>query len=305
MKAQSGLRETILTRLPLYRRGKVRDLYHLGDRLLIVATDRISAFDVVLPTPIPDKGKILTALSLFWFRFLDSFSRHHLLSTEVEELPLIPEEKNLLQGRVMVVKKAQRIDVECVVRGYLAGSGWREYQTKGEISGIKLPSGLLEAEQLPIPIFTPAIKAETGHDYNISEGELRKKLGSWLTNFLKEKSLILYQKAAEYARSRGIIIADTKFEFGFWKDDVILIDELLTPDSSRFWAVEDYHPGSSPRSFDKQYVRDYLESLNWNKLPPAPELPPEVVEKTQEKYREAYQRITGWEWTLETGKSEM
>lgn len=303
MKSQSGLRETFLTRLPLYRRGKVRDLYLLGDQLLIVATDRISAFDVVLSTPIPEKGKILTALSLFWFRFLDSFSQHHLLSTEVEELPLTPEEKNLLRGRTMVVKKAQRIDVECVVRGYLAGSGWREYQTTGKICGIKLPSRLQEAERLPVPIFTPAIKAETGHDYNISEGELRKEIGTRLTNFLKEKSLILYQKAAEYACSRGIIIADTKFEFGFWQKEIILIDELLTPDSSRFWAVEDYHPGSPPRSFDKQYVRDYLESLSWNKLPPAPQLPPEVVEKTREKYQEAYQRITGREWNPETGKS--
>ncbi len=280
---------TDLKSLKLFKRGKVRDIYDLGDKLLIVATDRISAFDVVIPSGIPQKGRILTALSLFWFDFCQDIIANHLIPLSLTFLP--EQERKLLEGRAMLVKKANPILVECVVRGYLSGSAWKEYQSHGSVCGIKLPPGLQEAEKLPEPIFTPSTKAQTGHDVNITFDELQNLVGTELASKLRQVSLKIYLKASGYAEERGIIIADTKFEFGTGEGEVMLIDELLTPDSSRFWSKEEYEPGKSQPSFDKQFVRDYLNGLKWDKTPPAPELPPEVIEETSRKYLEACNRL--------------
>jgi len=277
--------------LPLFKRGKVRDIYELDGHLLFIATDRISAFDVVLPTPIPFKGKVLTALSLFWFEFLKDIIPNHTRSIPLP--PQLDPYKSILEGRYMVGIKTKPIPIECVVRGYLFGSAWKEYQEKGEVCGIKLPPNLKLAEKLPSPIFTPSTKAETGHDINITIEEMEKMVGKETAEFLISKSLAIYEKASAYAEERGIIIADTKFEFGLHDGEIILIDEVLTPDSSRFWDAELYEPGKNQPSFDKQFVRDYLESINWDKTPPAPPLPPEVVEGTSQRYLIAYRRLTG------------
>jgi phosphoribosylaminoimidazole-succinocarboxamide synthase len=293
--------------LPLLARGKVRDIYDLGENLLIVATDRISAFDVVLPTGIPDKGLVLTQLSAFWFELTGDIVPNHFIqvvdSTRVAGTDAeLPRE---MIGRAMVVRKAERIDVECVVRGYITGSGWKDYQREGEVSGIALPPNLKESQELFEPIFTPTTKAEEGHDLPITYEKVADLAGERGANAVRLRSLAIYRYGRDYARERGIIIADTKFEFGWLRseaesasggdDEVILIDECLTPDSSRFWPADKYKSGGPQPSFDKQYVRDYLEDIAWNKAPPAPELPPEVVERTAEKYREAFQRLTGRE----------
>ncbi len=285
------------TNLPrLFRRGKVRDTYDLGERLLMVATDRISAFDVVLPTGIPGKGEVLTRLSAYWFGTTAPVVPNHFLrladGTAADDLPfLLPPE---LVGRSMMVRKAERIEVECVVRGYLAGSAWQEYQeTGGRVSGLRLPPGLVESDQLPEPIFTPTTKEETGHDQPLTYEQLVASVGPVAASAMRLRSLALYGYAAQYARQRGIIIADTKFEFGRLGDEIIVIDELLTPDSSRFWPADQYQPGRPQPSFDKQYVRDWLTQGGWDRNPPAPPLPPDVVRRTAEKYREAYRRLTG------------
>jgi phosphoribosylaminoimidazole-succinocarboxamide synthase len=288
--------ETTLAEFKLVRRGKVRDVYAVNeDRLLIVATDRISAFDSVSPTPIERKGEVLTALSCFWFARLAHIVPNHLITTEIEEMPeVIRGHASELRGRSMLVRRTDVFPVECVVRGYLSGSGWKDYQRTGEVCGHKLPSGLRDSEQLAASIFTPATKAETGHDENISEQQMVSIVGSDVTELLRDVSLRLYQEASEYARSRGIIIADTKFEFGRdHKGRIILIDEVLTPDSSRFWPLDSYEVGKSQASFDKQYVRDYLERLSWDKQPPAPPLPPEVAQATTARYLEAYELLVG------------
>ena len=280
--------------LPLFGRGKVRDTYDLGDRLLMVATDRISAFDAIMPNGIPDKGRVLTLLSAFWFGRTREIIPNHLISIETADLPeSLGAMAEALAGRFMLVRKAKRLDFECVVRGYLAGSGWADYQRTGAVCGVKLPTGLRQADELPEPIFTPATKAETGHDINISLDEMKNSVGEDLGQAIADVSIAIYRAAAAYALDRGIIIADTKMEFGLLGDQLILIDELLTPDSSRFWAVGDYAPGGSPPSFDKQYVRDWLERSGWDKLPPAPALPDEVVAGTASRYREAYEWLTG------------
>jgi phosphoribosylaminoimidazole-succinocarboxamide synthase len=281
--------------LTLKGRGKVRDIYDLGDKLLIVATDRISAFDVVMPNPIPDKGRVLTQLSKFWFELTKDIISNHVISTEVEDFPqeCQPYREHLM-GRAMLVVKADPLPVECVVRGYLSGSGWEEYQRTGEVCGIGLPKGLLESSRLEEPIFTPATKAEVGlHDENITFERMEKIVGKGMAHQLKSLSLAIYKKARDFAEQRGIIIADTKMEFGKKDGELLLIDELLTPDSSRFWPKSEYRPGGSQRSFDKQFLRDYLLSLRWDKSPPAPPLPEEIIQKTREKYLEAYQRIVG------------
>jgi phosphoribosylaminoimidazole-succinocarboxamide synthase len=288
------LLETNLPGVKLFSRGKVRDVYELGDKLLVVATDRLSAFDVVMREGIPDKGRVLTQLSRFWFDLIKDEIRHHFITAQVADYP--PELHpfaDQLEGRSMLVEKARTFPIECVVRGYLAGSGWKEYRTSGSVCGIKLPAGLKEASRLERPIFTPSTKAQTGHDENITWEETVARIGEGAAEKLRDLSLRLYSKGREYGESRGIIIADTKFEWGLKDDQVILIDEMLTPDSSRFWPQQDYAPGKPQPSFDKQFVRDYLESLHWNKQPPPPPLPPEVVEKTSEKYREAYRLLTG------------
>lgn len=282
--------------LQLYRRGKVRDMYDLGDRLLMVASDRISAFDVVLPEAIPDKGRVLTQLSRYWFEITRDVVPNHLISTSVEDLPSeLQPHQEVLRDRFMLVRKAERIDVECVVRGYLAGSGWAEYRRAGTVCGAPLTSGLVESDRLSEPIFTPAAKVDDGHDENISFDHMSSLIGSDLANDLRAKSLALYARAEGIARTRGLIIADTKFEFGIIDGEIIVIDEILTPDSSRFWAEERYEPGRSQASFDKQPLRDWLESSGWNKMPPGPPLPGDVVTETSERYREAYRRITGQE----------
>jgi phosphoribosylaminoimidazole-succinocarboxamide synthase len=287
------VRSTDVLNVPC-RRGKVRDVYDLGDRLVLVATDRISAFDVVLPTAIPDKGRVLTALSLFWFDFLGV--ENHLISTSPADMgPAFSAHADLLRGRSMLVRKTNVVPFECVVRGYLAGSGWKEYQQSGAVCGVQLPAGLKQAARLPEPIFTPATKEEAGHDVNVSFEAMAEKAGGALAEELRGRSIDVYRRAAEHAASRGIILADTKFEWGQLPDGrLILIDEVLTPDSSRFWPADEYREGTSPPSFDKQFVRDWLEA-NWDKHPPAPELPAEVVAKTREKYMEAYRRLTGRE----------
>lgn len=282
--------------LPLVARGKVRDIFDLGDSLLFVATDRISAFDCVLATGIPCKGRVLTQMSLFWFDFLQDATKNHLVTADVSQYPRkLNKYKKMLDGRSMIVEKAQMVQVECVARGYLAGSGWKEYSSGGKICGIPLPKGLMDGDQLPEPLFTPATKAITGHDVNVSFNYIAGLIGVDLAGQLRDLTLDIYTRAAAYAKERGIILADTKFEFGFIKGELALADEALTPDSSRLWPAETYKPGSAQPSYDKQYVRDYLETLRWNKKPPAPSLPDEVVRKTSEKYQEAYHRLTGKE----------
>ncbi len=283
-----------ITGLPLFKKGKVRDVYILGDRLLMVATDRISAFDVVLPTEIPDKGKILTSLSTYWFRAMEDIVHHHLLTTQVDQFPSICHRyKDKLEGRSMLVKKTSPAPVECIVRGYISGSAWKEYRERGEVCGIPLPQGLKEASRLEEPIFTPSTKAPVGeHDENITFAQMVQRVGKKKAESMRDISLAIYRRARDMAEAKGIIIADTKLEFGLENGEVILIDEILTPDSSRFWPAEGYQPGKTPDSFDKQYVRDYLLSLSWDMKAPAPALPPEVVRKTQEKYSEALRRLT-------------
>jgi phosphoribosylaminoimidazole-succinocarboxamide synthase len=286
--------ETNLSGVKLRGRGKVRDIYDLGERLLIVASDRLSAFDVVLPTPIPDKGKVLTQLSMFWFETLRDVVAHHVLSTT--EFPAeLARYEDQLRGRTMLVRKTDPLPIECVVRGYLSGSGWKDYQATGAVCGIALPAGLRESEKLPEPIFTPATKAQSGHDENISFEEAAAQMGRALAEKARATSLEIYRRATELAAARGILIADTKFEFGLDNGELIWIDEALTPDSSRFWPANGYAPGRAQPSFDKQYVRDYLERIGWGKMPPGPELPAEVVAGTSAKYREAYRRLTGRE----------
>ncbi len=277
------------------RQGKVRDIYDLGDRLLLVASDRISAFDVVMSQPIPDKGRILTRLSAFWFRHLADLAPNHLVSLEVEDFPpACRPYRELLQGRTMLARKCRPLPVECVVRGYLSGSGWAEYRQTGAVGGLPLPPGLVESQQLPEPLFTPSTKAELGtHDENISLEQMAASVGPQLAARVKDLSLNLYRRALDWAEPRGIIIADTKFEFGLADGELLLIDEALTPDSSRFWPQEDYRPGGPQKSYDKQYLRDYLESLGWNKKPPPPPLPPEVIANTRARYLQALQALTG------------
>ncbi len=286
--------ETDFVEVPLLSRGKVRDVYDLGEHLLIVVTDRLSAFDHVLPNGIPDKGRVLNMISAFWFEKTRHLVKNHLISTSTEDLPspLCPH-KESLEGRFTIAKKAQMLPVECIVRGYLSGSGWSDYQRTGSVCGIPLPDGLRESDRLPEPLFTPSTKAESGHDENISFAQAAALMGESLARRVRETSLALYNFAADYARQRGILIADTKFEFGLHEGDLILCDEVLTPDSSRFWPVDLYEPGRPQPSFDKQFVRDYLLSIRWNKEPPVPSLPGEVVAKTTAKYREAYERLTG------------
>ena len=274
--------------------GKVREIFDLGDRLLFVASDRISAFDVIMPNGIPRKGEVLTQISYFWFAQTEAFQPNHLISRANDPLPAnLQPFGGKLAGRSMIVKKVKPLAIECVVRGYLAGSGWKDYQERQSVCGIKLPPGLKNSSQLPEPLFTPATKAESGHDENISFAEAAKMVGADIAEQAKAASMKIYNFARDYARERGIIIADTKFEFGLLDGKLILIDELLTPDSSRFWPADQYQPGKSQPSFDKQFVRDYLETLDWNKTPPGPVLPPEVVAKSQAKYFEAYERLTG------------
>jgi phosphoribosylaminoimidazole-succinocarboxamide synthase len=286
--------EISIPELPLYKKGKVRDVYEIEDKLLIVASDRISAFDYVLPSLIPDKGKILTQLSKFWFDFTSLVCPNHLLTDEIDEFPpVLLKYKEILGKRSMLVHKTEVIPVECVVRGYLSGSGWKDYKATGKISGVKVPSGLREAGRLEEIIFTPATKAEEGHDQNISFKEMQKLVEPELANKVKKISLELFQKASFHALSKGIIIADTKFEFGLLKDELIVIDEIFTPDSSRFWPLASYSPGQSPPSLDKQFVRDYLESTDWDKESPPPPLPQSIIEQTSKRYLEIYSLLTG------------
>ena len=274
--------------LKLFKKGKVRDVYDLDDKILIIATDRISCFDVVLPTAIPEKGKILTQVSLFWFEHLKDVVDNHIISCSVNDLPesLAPF-KSDLEGRFVITKKCEVVPFECVVRGYISGSGWKEYKQSQSICGIKLPEGMVESQKLPEPIFTPATKAEEGHDENVDFNYMASKVGKELSQKLRDISITLYKRAAEFADQKGIIIADTKFEFGLLDGKIVLVDEILTPDSSRFWPKESYKPGGAQMSFDKQFVRDYLETLDWDKTPPGPDLPQEIVEKTKAKYEEA------------------
>ena len=286
--------ETSLPGIQFLNRGKVRDLYEVGGHLLIVATDRLSAFDVVLPTPIPDKGRVLTQLSLFWFNLLGDVIPNHVLSA-ADFPPELDAYREQLEGRTMLCQKTKPLPVECVVRGYLSGSGWKDYRATGKVCGISLPAGLRESERLPEPIFTPSTKAIAGHDENISFDEAASTIGGELAERVRAVSLEIYRRAVAFAEPRGIILADTKFEFGLVGDQLIWIDEALTPDSSRFWPADGYQPGRSQPSFDKQYVRDYLERIGWNKQPPGPDLPPDVVEATRARYREAYRQLTGHE----------
>jgi phosphoribosylaminoimidazole-succinocarboxamide synthase len=277
--------------------GKVRDIYDLGDRLLLVATDRISAYDLVLPSEIPDKGRILTALSIFWFARTQGLTANHLISDKVEDFPEVGLDPDYLRGRTLLVKKAEVIPVECIVRGYLAGSAWSEYQSAGTVCGQPQPPGLIESDRLPETIFTPSTKAAEGHDENITFAEMEKSIGAELAAKLRRISLNVYSSAAGYALTRDIIIADTKFEFGLLGGEVILIDEVLTPDSSRFWPKDEYRPGGGQPSFDKQFVRDWLDSSGWDRQPPAPELPASIVTQTSDRYIEAYEKLTGLPWS--------
>lgn len=288
------MRDNLISGLPLFKRGKVRDIYVLSDCLLIVATDRISCFDVVLPTEVPGKGKVLTALSAYWFQAMEDIAPHHMLSTDVAKFPSICHRyRDRLEGRSMLVKKAAPAPVECIVRGYLFGSAWKEYRESGRVCGIPLQKGLVECSRLAEPLFTPSTKAPVGeHDENITFAEMTERVGKKRAEKMRNICIAIYLRAREMAEERGIIIADTKLEFGVINGEIILIDELLTPDSSRFWPLEGYQTGTAPESFDKQYVRDYLLSLNWDKRPPVPFLPPEIVQKTQEKYAEALRRLT-------------
>jgi phosphoribosylaminoimidazole-succinocarboxamide synthase len=287
--------ETNLAGLRPLVRGKVRDVYEAGDFLIIVATDRLSAFDYVLPTPIPDKGRVLTQLTIFWLGLLRDVVPNHFVSANVEDYPVaFRPYRDQLEGRSMLVRRANMIEVECVARGYISGSAWKDYRRDGSICGISLPAGMRESDRLPEPVFTPATKAQSGqHDENISFETASRQIGEPLVDQLRTLTLDVYSRAASYAETRGIIIADTKFEFGFIGDQLVLADEVLTPDSSRFWPRANYQPGGPQASYDKQYVRDYLESIRWNKQPPAPALPPDVVQHTSEKYREAYRVLTG------------
>ncbi len=288
------LAKTGFTDIELFKIGKVRDVYDLKDKLLVVSTDRISCFDVVLPTCIPQKGEVLTQLSLFWFNLTKDIVDNHFISAEVSQYPKeLHKYSDVLKGRSMLVKKAKALPVECVVRGYLSGSGWAEYRKSSSICGIKLPEGLRESDKLPEPIFTPSTKEDVGHDINVSEEYVEGQLGKDITGKLKDISIAIYKKASQYAESKGIIIADTKFEFGIYEKNIILIDEVLTPDSSRFWPKDQYKPGGGQPSFDKQFVRDYLETLIWDKTPPGPELPGEIVQKTSRKYLQALTMISG------------
>ena len=288
------LLETKLPGIELHACGKVRDVYRVGEQLLIVATDRISAFDYILPTGIPDKGKVLTQLSIFWFDFLRDLTPTHFLTARLDEYPApLRAFRDQLEGRSMLVKRASMIDIECVARGYLSGSGWKEYRQHGTVCGIPLPAGLRESDKLPEPIFTPATKAQSGHDENIPFARAASLIGEDLAKQVRDLTLAIYTRAAGYAESRGIIIADTKFEFGFVEGTLVLGDEVLTPDSSRFWPADTYRAGGPQFSFDKQFVRDYLESIHWNKQPPTPTLPEDVAAKTSDKYRQAYQALTG------------
>ena len=298
MPAPTPVFETSLP-LPLWRRGKVRDVYELGDLLLIVASDRLSAFDVVLPTPIPDKGAVLTQLSRFWFEQLRGRVSDHVAPEAVEEVPELGAHAALLRGRSMLVLRTRPLPVECVVRGYLAGSGLKEYRATGTVCGIRLPAGLAEGSRLEAPIFTPATKAESGHDENIGFEQLAQIVGQRRAEQLRELSLDLYREASAHAESRGILLADTKFEFGERDGELVWIDEALTPDSSRFWPRDGWRPGGPQPSFDKQYVRDYLETLDWDKRPPGPALPGAVVEQTRARYVEAFVRLTGRAWPVE------
>jgi phosphoribosylaminoimidazole-succinocarboxamide synthase len=295
--AAAPLLETRLNGLAPHRQGKVRDIFDLGDSLLMVATDRISAFDYVLGSGIPDKGKVLTQLSAFWFARTASLVPNHLLTMDVSAYPAeMHRHADILSGRSMLVKKTNPVPIECVARGYLSGSGWKEYVATGSVCGVTLPKGLRESDRLPEPIFTPATKATTGHDINVSEADAAQHVGTALVRKLRELTLALYAIGAAHAASRGIILADTKFEFGLTANgDVILIDEVMTPDSSRYWPQDAYQPGGPQPSFDKQYVRDYLEDIRWNKQPPVPSLPDEVVQRTRDKYIEAFRRLTGKE----------
>jgi len=291
---ESVILNTELPGIERHAQGKVRDVYRVDGQLLIVATDRISAFDYILPTGIPEKGKVLTQLSIFWFDFLRDVTPTHFRTANVDEYPAaLRQFRSQLEGRSMLVKRAQMVEIECVARGYLAGSGWKEYKAQGTVCGIPLPAGLRESDRLPAPIFTPSTKAQTGHDENISYEAMCSLVGAELGARLRDITLRIYSRAAAYAETRGVIIADTKFEFGFVDGELVLGDEVLTPDSSRFWPAESYRPGGPQFSYDKQYVRDYLESIQWNKKPPAPPLPDEVAHKTSEKYRQAYQVLTG------------
>jgi phosphoribosylaminoimidazole-succinocarboxamide synthase len=298
MPATSPVFTTALKGVSVHRRGKVRDMYELGDQLLMVATDRISAYDVVLDSLIPDKGAVLTQLSAFWFTRSCDIVPNHMVSTDPATYPAaLQADADMLAGRSMLVRRTRPVPIECVARGYLAGSGWREYRETGRVCGVELPAGLRESDRLPQPIFTPATKAESGHDINISEEEAGRIVGAELIARLRDLTLELYTHGAAHAEQGGIIVADTKFEFGLAPngagDEIVLIDEALTPDSSRFWPKDRYAPGRGQASFDKQYVRDYLDEIQWNRQPPAPELPPDIVERTRDKYREAYRLLTG------------
>lgn len=289
--------QTNFSDLQQFKKGKVRDMYDLGDSLLMVSSDRLSAFDVIMDDGIPYKGKVLTKISEFWFKYVEDLIDNHIIATDVKDYPESCQPyADELKDRSMVVKKAELIPLECIVRGYVSGSGWKDYQKDGAICGIKLPDGLKESDKLAEPIFTPSTKAEIGdHDENITEDKAKEIIGEERYNILKEKAIAIYKKAADFALEKGIIIADTKMEFGVYKDKIILIDELLTPDSSRFWPLNDYEPGRAQNSFDKQYVRDYLLSINFNKQPPPPKLPEEVINNTAAKYKEALQKLTGME----------
>ncbi|MDF2522822.1 MAG: phosphoribosylaminoimidazolesuccinocarboxamide synthase [Clostridiales bacterium] len=288
------LDDTSFINLPLFIKGKVRNVYDLGDKLLIVVTDRISAFDVIFPNLIPNKGRVLNSISEFWFNYTSDIIGNHVITTDVSKYPEgLSQYKEELQGRSMLVKKVQMADAECIVRGYLEGSGLKEYQNTGSICGIKLPEGLRQGDKLPEPIFTPSTKVKDGHDINVSFEVLVEEIGMELAVKLRDNSIALYKKASAYAESKGLILADTKFEFGMLDGKLVIADEMFTPDSSRFWAMNEYEPGRPQKSFDKQYLRDYLESIKWDKKPPAPELPKDIIEKTEQKYLEAYERITG------------
>lgn len=288
------INDTSFIEFPLLIKGKVRNVYDLGETLLIVVTDRISAFDVVFPNLIPNKGKVLNSISEFWFDYTKDIIGNHVITTDVSKYPgNLSSYKEELQGRSMLVKKVEMLPAECIVRGYLEGSGLKEYQKTGTICGIKLPEGLKQGDKLPEPIFTPSTKAVEGHDENVSFEALAEKIGVEMAEKLRDASIALYKKVSGFAESKGIILADTKFEFGLFDGELVVADEMFTPDSSRFWDKADYEPGRPQKSFDKQYLRDYLESIQWNKQPPAPELPEEVIKKTEAKYIEAYERLTG------------
>ena len=290
----SLLNDTSFIDLPLFVRGKVRNVYDLGDKLLIVVTDRISAFDVVFDELIPDKGVVLNSIAAFWFDFTKELLPNHVISTDPAEYPAgLSAYADKLAGRSMLVRKIEMLPVECIVRGYLEGSALKEYHSTGLVSGVKMPEGMLQADKLPEPMFTPSTKAESGHDVNITIEELEKLIGESMAKRLQEKSLSLYNMAASYAESKGIILADTKFEFGLVDDELVVADEIFTPDSSRFWEKADWQPGRAQKSFDKQYLREWLETLDWDKNPPAPRLPDSIIEKTAVKYREAFSRLTG------------